>query len=290
MLDEGQDWEVIDPIEAITGVVGAEFAIEVLSVQPWVAHALVAKEYVKGRAFLAGDAAHLFSPTGGFGMNTGVSDAIDLAWKLQAALEGWAGPNLLPSYDQERRPIGHRNTQEAADCFDRLFAVMQNGDELDGTDAAADELRRELQVDLKDQEKLISSSGTLLGYRYEGSDIVVPDGTPEPGDDARRYVPVARPGHRAPHVWLEDGAALYDRLGAGFTLLQLGETPQDAGPMLACAVELGMPLVEVRLADPLARQVYEADLALIRPDLMVAWRSNDLPVDPKAVLDTVRGY
>ena len=180
ILEEGRDWESVDPTKAVSDVLGKPVDIEVLSVQPWTAHALVAEQYRAGRVFLAGDAAHLFTPTGGFGMNTGVSDAIDLAWKLQAALQGWAGPDLLDSYQCERHPIGIRNTQEAADCFDRLYAVMQYGDELDASGPAADAFRAELSVDLKDQEKLISSSGTLLGYRYEGSPIVVPDGTTGP--------------------------------------------------------------------------------------------------------------
>ena len=113
VLDEGQNWASVDPVEAVRAVVGAAIDVEVHSVQPWTAHALVASEYRKGRVFLAGDAAHLFSPTGGFGMNTGISDAVDLAWKLKADLEGWAGPRMLNSYGDERRPIGVRNTTEA---------------------------------------------------------------------------------------------------------------------------------------------------------------------------------
>ena len=289
ILDEGQDWETIDPLAEIAALTDATFDVTVHSVQPWTAHALVAEEYRRGRVFLCGDAAHLFSPTGGFGMNTGVSDAIDLAWKLQASLEGWAGPGLLDSYATERRPVGRRNTDEAADCFDRLYAVMQNGDELDAEGPEADALRAELWADIKDQEKLISSSGTLLGYRYEGSPIVVPDGTPEPPDDARRYLPVARPGHRAPHLWLDDGAALYDRLGKDLTLLRLGDDAPDAAAFVDAAGERGVPLEVLTVTEPLAREVYESSLALIRPDLMVAWRSDEMPDDPGAVLDTIRG-
>jgi len=289
VLDEEQEWQEIDPKRAITAVVGAEFDIDVLSVQPWTAHALVANEYVKGRVSLVGDAAHLFSPTGGFGMNTGVSDAIDLAWKLQALLEGWAGPRLLGSYTRERKPVGERNTREAADCFHRLFAVMQNGNELDAEGAESDALRTQLAAELKDQEKLVASSGTLLGYRYEGSDIIVPDGTPEPADDARRYIPVARPGHRAPHVWLEDGAALYDRFGQGFNLLQLGVTPPDVSRFVDAAKAASLPLTVVRIDDALVAEVYAAQLVLVRPDLMVAWRGDSVPPDVQAVVDRVRG-
>ncbi len=289
ILDEGQDWTDIDPIAAITSLVGSEFDIRVHSVQPWDAHALVANDYSAGRCFLVGDAAHLFSPTGGFGMNTGVSDAIDLAWKLQGALQGWAGSELLASYDVERRPVGYRNTQEAADCFDHLFRVMQNGDEIDGDGPESDRLRSDLKADIKEQEKLIASSGTLLGYRYEGSPIVVGDGSPEPPDDARKYLPIARPGHRAPHVWLDAGDALFDRLGQDFTLLQIGSDPPDVSAIVDAADAVGLPVEVLHLDEAIVREVYEARLVLIRPDLMIAWRSDELPEDPSTLIDAVRG-
>ena len=297
ILDEGQDWSEIDPVAEIHAVVGSTFDVHVHSVQPWDAHALVAKSYRRGRCLLAGDAAHLFSPTGGFGMNTGVSDVIELAWRLQAELDGWAGPGLLASYDIERRPIGHRNTQEAADCFDHLFRVMQNGAEIDEVGPAGDELRAALGADIKEQEKLIASSGTLLGYRYEGSPIVIPDGTPEPPDDPRKYVPVARPGHRAPHVWLADGDALFDQFGPDFTLLVVGATQADVdapdvSPVVDAAATIGLPLTVVRIVDPLVLDVYDARFILVRPDLMIAWRDDVLAHTPEAaaqLLDTVRG-
>lgn len=289
ILKDGQDWEEVDPVQAIERVVGQPQPVDILSVQPWTAHALVADRYRDNRVFLAGDAAHLFTPTGGFGMNTGVSDAIDLAWKLQASLDGWAGPDLLKSYEQERRPVGLRNTTEAADCFDLLYAVMQEGDAIDADTAAGQALRDKLSADLENQDRQIASSGTLLGYRYEGSGIVVPDGTAEPPDDARTYVPTARPGHRAPHIWLEDGVALQDRLGAGFTLLVLGDDEGGARAFQKAAKARGMPLSVVQLDDPDVSALYQADYALVRPDMMVAWRSREWPADSGAILDTVRG-
>ena len=288
ILQDDEDWQDVDPVAAVHRMVGQETPVDVISVQPWKAHGLVADQYRDGRVFLVGDAAHLFTPTGGFGMNTGVSDAIDLAWKIEAMLDGWGGPELLDSYFTERQPVGVRNTSEAADCFDRLYGVMKNGPEVDEDSEAGDALRAEIQADLKDQEKLVVSSGTLLGYRYNGSPIVVPDGTPEPLDHPRNYMPTARPGHRAPHVWLDDGSSILDRFGQGFTLLLFGEDA-DPGDFPAAAAEIGLPLTVERIMEPTAAEAYETRLALVRPDLMMAWRGDVAPADTRQVLDVVRG-
>ena len=253
----------------------------------------MADHYNNGRVFLAGDAVHLFSPTGGFGMNTGVSDVMDLAWKLEAALCGWAGPRLLDSYEKERRPVGIRNTREAADCFDRLFAVMQEGDVLDEESPTGDEARRHLKKLIVRQEKLIVSSGTLLGYRYEGSDIIVPDATPEPTDHPRIYIPTARPGHRTPHVWLQDGRSILDLFINGFTLLVMVQADCNQngaiGEFTKAAEDIGMPLSIAVVEDHAAHRMYEAPLTLIRPDLMVAWRGTQYEGNVANILNIVRG-
>ena len=146
---------------------------------------MVADHYRQSRVFLAVDAVHFFSLTGGFGMNTGVSDVIDLAWKIEAVLDGWTGPRLFDSYGTERRPIGFRNKMEAADCFDRLYSVMQNGDVIHAGSDEGETPRERFRQLILEQKKLIVSSGTLLGYRYEDSDIIVADGAEAPPDEAR---------------------------------------------------------------------------------------------------------
>ncbi|MBT4016445.1 MAG: 2-polyprenyl-6-methoxyphenol hydroxylase [Alphaproteobacteria bacterium] len=291
ILDEGTDWRDVDAVKAVQGLVDQETPVEVISTQPWTAHALVAEQYGKGRVFLAGDAAHLFTPTGGFGMNTGVSDVIDLGWRLQAGLEGWAGSGLFDSYTQERQPIGVRNTSEAADCFDRLFAVMQEGDDLDDDGPIGDEVRSRLKGLIEQQEKLIVSSGTLLGYRYSDSAIVVPDGSPEPDDHPRNYVPTARPGHRAPHLWLQDGRSILDLFGAGFTLLIFAPAGSEANisPLITAATAAGLPLSVSLVEDAAAATLYEASYVLVRPDLMVAWRSDTPPDNAADIIERVRG-
>ena len=291
ILEPGTDWRTVDPQAEIQALLGRPTPLEIHSVQPWTAHALTANRFSseRGRVFLAGDAAHLFTPTGGLGMNTGVSDAIDLAWKLAACVQGWAGDRLTDSYDAERRPIGRRNTAEAADNFDRLYGVMQEGDALDADTPEGDALRARLQDDLRGQEKLLKSSGVLLGYRYTDSPICVPDGTAEPPDDPRVYVPTARPGHRAPHAWLADGRSLLDAFGHWFTLICF-DGPGDARSALERAARAQqVPLTVLDVDDAAIRSLYgDRALVLVRPDSMVAWRGDAL-ADAEAVLQRVRG-
>ena len=238
---------------------------------------------------MAGDAVNLFTPTGGFGMNTGVSDAIDIAWKVQAMLEGWGGKNLIQSYFHERHPIGIRNTKEAADCFDQLYSVMQYGDILDEKSDKGEVLRKKLSNDLKEQDKLIASSGTLLGYRYNKSPIIIPDGSEETSDNPRKYVPTARPGHRSPHLWLEEGVSIYDKLGKNFTLLSFAKEDTLIHNFLEGANSINMPMKLLKLENKYASNLYEFNYVIIRPDLMIAWRSNSLPLNPFEVLNVIRG-
>lgn len=295
VLQPGQDWQAVQPAAAIRALLGCDTPLDILSVQPWTAHALTATRYQSpgGRVLLAGDAAHLFTPTGGLGMNTGVSDAIDLAWKLGASVDGWAGDGLLASYEHERRPIGVRNTAEAADNFDRLFRVMQSGDELDAADAAGEALRLAYKADLITQEKLLKSSGVLLGYRYEGSPLCWPDGTPAPPDDPLVYTPTARPGHRAPHAWLRDGRSVLDTFGPWFTLLCFDGETAATRALRNAARQRGMPLHVVALDEPAVRRLYgDCAHVLVRPDLMVAYRGETAtctPADALAVMDRARG-
>ena len=289
MLKENQIWSDIEPKAAIEAVLGETTKIDIISSQPWTAHALVADRYLDNRIILAGDSAHLFTPTGGFGMNTGVSDAIDIAWKLQAMIEGWGGKNLLESYHYERHPIGIRNTSEAADCFDQLYSVMQYGDILDEISDKGEAFRKELSINLKEQNKLIASSGTLLGYRYNNSNIIIPDGTEETEDDPRKYIPTARPGHRAPHIWLEEGVSIYDRFGKGFTLIVFNKNDASVNSFMNEANSINLPLKLLEINNKYAQKLYKSTYVLVRPDLMVTWRSDIMPSNPTQLLDIARG-
>lgn len=259
---------------------GAEIPVEILGHRPWTAGiALVAERFAAGRMLLAGDAVHLFTPTGGFGMNTGIDDAANLAWKLAAMIQGWGGARLLDSYEIERKPIALRNTAAARDLARNVgdVPVMPAIEEETPAGAAA---RREAGIFLAAFGEEFASLGVQLGARYDGSPIIVPDG-PAPADDFIRYRPTSMPGGRAPHLWLDArrsaGSSLFDHLGIGFTLLRLGPAARDGEALAAAAWERGVPLKILDIPDPQARGLYERDLVLIRPDQHVAWRGSRMP-------------
>jgi 2-polyprenyl-6-methoxyphenol hydroxylase-like FAD-dependent oxidoreductase len=267
---------------------GRPVDVEVLSRGEWTAaQALVADSYGTDRIFLCGDSCHLFTPTGGFGMNTGIDDAANLAWKLAAMVEGWGGPRLLDSYQTERKPIGHRNTA-AARLLTQSLAAVPVPDELEEDSPAGRRARQRLGAVLGGFDQEFASLGVQLGARYDGSPVIVPDGTEPPPDDPHVYTPSACPGGRAPHVWLPDRSSIFDHFGRGFTLVRFGGT-DEIGGLVECPSTRGWPLDTLSIDVPEARELYGADYVLVRPDHHVAWRGDRLPDDLTKVLATVTG-
>ena len=274
---------------AIRRAVGRDFDFEILSVLPWVRRELVAEHYRNGRGFIAGDAAHVMSPTGGFGMNTGIGDAVDLSWKLAAMFEGWGGDALLDSYSTERQPVGARNVTEAAGNLRRMLSVDPHPDILDDTPQGAatrEKVGREFSETMRREWFTL---GIHLGYRYEASPICLPDGTAAPADDPKSYVPTARPGHRAPHAFLADGRSTLDLFGRGFVLLGFGADAAEAAPLLEAASKRKVPISFAAIAEPHIAALYERRFVLVRPDGHVAWRDDRIPAEPLRVIDVVRG-
>jgi 2-polyprenyl-6-methoxyphenol hydroxylase-like FAD-dependent oxidoreductase len=266
---------------------GMPVEFEMLSVNEWTQHLLCAERYSEGRAFIAGDAAHLVIPTGGLGMNTGVGDAIDLSWKLAATLEGWGGPQLLASYEEERRPIGLRNVKASrAAMSGRLSwrAAYHPGIRMNTPEGVAIRAEMAARFDVE-QRKVTEILGIEAGYRYVGSPLVWPEPGDGPDPDNPQYVPTTWPGARLPHVWLNDLSAshdrtpLHDRLGMGYSLLRLGETRVDTSNLEGALRTTGAPLDVLDIDDEAAREIYGCDVLLIRPDLHIAWRGNQIPED-----------
>jgi 2-polyprenyl-6-methoxyphenol hydroxylase-like FAD-dependent oxidoreductase len=272
--------------------VGRAFPCEVVAIDPWQAHRLIADRYRDRRIVLAGDACHLHPPFGGYGMNMGLGDAVDLGWKLAALLQGWGGPGLLDSYEHERRPVHVRTIDEAVEnlnFFGRHFA----GGKLEEASPAGDAARAALAPDiLAAKTREFRSLGMVLGHIYAGSSIVVADGTPVPTFDPLSYTPTAVPGARAPHAWLSETESLFDLFGPGFTLLVMQEAVDatEAGPMRVAANSLSIPLTIASSEHVGLDLLYGARFALIRPDQHVAWRSDTIPLDCESILRTVTGH
>jgi 2-polyprenyl-6-methoxyphenol hydroxylase-like FAD-dependent oxidoreductase len=270
--------------------VGVPVEGEVLETNGWTAgHALVADRIHSGRVFLGGDAAHLFTPAGGMGYNTAIEDAVNLGWKLAMAVKGAAGPRLLESYHHERWAVARRNTGYARALADSLGNNRPPAHIEDDTPEGAAARAEAGEHYNRHARAEFNIPGFTLGARYDGSPVIVSDGTSPPPDGANVYHPTACPGGRAPHLWLDDGASLYDRFNFEWTLLRLGSRAPDAEGFVRAAAERGIDLRVVDVAGDEARDLYKADLALIRPDQMVAWRGNS-GKDARTALDAAAGF
>lgn len=282
--EDADQWDAADAQRIVDEVMGVHVPIEVLSQGTWVAgHSLVAERFQQGRVFLGGDAAHLFTPTGGLGYNTAVEDAVNLGWKLAAVLRGAAPTALLDSYGIERRPLALRNTGYARQFADSvgLFAATPLLEQ-DTPEGAAE--RQRAGAHLNAHVRLeFNIPGVTFGGRYDGSPLIVPDGSTPPPDTPNDYVPTACPGGRAPHAWLDDGRSLYDALGFEWTLLRLGPAAPEVGDAIQAARTLGLDLRVLALPAPALQALYGAPLALIRPDQIVAWRGDDASALPAAL-------
>jgi FAD binding domain-containing protein/aromatic ring hydroxylase-like protein len=284
--------ETLDAPQKIRYALGGDIPFKLLAVRPWTGHCVVADRYHEGRVFLAGDAAHLNWPAGGFGMNTGVGDAVDIGWKLAAVLQGWGGPHLLDSYTAERKPIAMINVNEAAEMrasFDNQTPFSPQIEEDSDEGRQLREKARAAILRTRAKEFQHDSAGIELGYRYEDSPICVPDGTPAPPLDHGLYVASTWPGVRAPHAFLQDGRSTLDLFGRGFMLLNMSGRDATRNPIAEAAHRVGMPIETVALAERGVRQLYERDFVLVRPDGHVAWRGEQIPDDAAVIIDQIRG-
>jgi hypothetical protein len=288
-LPRGQHGSMDYARESLALIAGKPFPYEIIGIAPWTAgFTLVADRYGYGRIFLAGDAAHLFTPTAGLGYNTSVDDIANLGWKLAAVCQGWGGEGLLASYEIERKPVAERNTRFARSIADfyRSLGVSPLLEEDSPAGAAG---RREFGSRCRElSEREFNAPGVHFGAFYGHSPIVAAEPGDAPPEAPDRYMPEARPGARAPHAWLGEREALYDRFGRDFTLLKLGPRI-DTHALEAAAQARGVPLTVVELPRDDLRRLYARDLVLIRPDQHVAWRGDSAPRDADALLATVTG-
>lgn len=273
----------------LTRAFGRHVEVSDISAVHWQRRELVAERYVEGRVILCGDSAHQMSPTGGFGMNTGIAEAVDLGWKLAGCLAGWSGAGLLTSYDVERRPIAQRNVVEASSNLARMTAI-RNLPNLLSVGALGEAARRAAGQRVSEaMSREWNAINIHMGYRYDNSPICIADETPAPVDDVTQYVQMARPGARAPHVWLDSGRSTLDLFGRNHVLLRLGGAAPATDALEAAFSAAGVPLTVHTLDLPAVRQAYQADLILVRPDGHVGWRANHAPADPERIVRILRG-
>ncbi|MGW8815904.1 FAD-dependent monooxygenase [Gordonia terrae] len=288
---DGVRTEDIDKQELLDTACGRHLEIdEVLQSSVWHANVLVADRYRDGRLFVAGDAAHEVIPTGGYGLNTGFGDVFNLGWKLAAVVNGSGGDVLLDSYEVERRPVA----VTARDWSFKHLNVHVNAQQLVNPDLInadtpeGEQHRRELFDYFASNTGEHESYGVEMGYRYDGSPVVVADDSPLTEVDGGAYTPSTLAGARAPHVRLSDGRSIHEYFRDSFTLVSfMGSDAADA--LVREAAAAGMPLKVVAIDDANARSVYERDLVLVRPDGHVAWRGNALPEDVAGLVQIVSG-
>jgi 2-polyprenyl-6-methoxyphenol hydroxylase-like FAD-dependent oxidoreductase len=280
-----RDWA----IRQIIGV-GPEFEYEVISKEDWIGRRLVANRFQAGRVFIAGDAAHLWIPHAGYGMNAGIADAASLSWMLAAVLNGWAEPALLDAYQAERQPITDQVSQFA---FKMAKEVSQQRREIspdiERDDAAGKAIRATIgkeSYDLYIQQQCCG--GLNFGYFYGASPIIAYDGEEQPAFTMGRFESSSVPGCRAPHFWLNDRRSLYDALGAGYGLLRFDASVAVSG-IATAAERRSLPLAILDIDDPDAATLYGKALVLVRPDRHVAWRADAEPENPLELVDRLRG-
>ncbi len=281
--------------ELFRRLIGVDIPFETLYIGRWTQRLMVTNGMQQGRVFIAGDSAHLVIPTGGLGMNTGHADAVDLAWKLAAAITGWAGDQLLPSYSAERRPIALRNvaaSRKAAAGRRRWRAEWRP--EITEDSAAGEAVRARLK-EVADVEQRWSNDlyGIELGYRYLHSPVIAYDPAEDrEAEDALdfEYTPLTLPGARLPHVWLADGRPIQDLLGREYTLVVTGDGAAGFAGLADAFAELGAPFSVVRPDSPYAADVYGPGLVLVRPDLHIVWRGARLPADVRGLARLVTGH
>jgi len=271
---EGESLEAI-----VRSALGRDLEFEIVQSGPWRPQFLVANSFGRGRVFLAGDATHQYMPTGGLGMNTGIAEAHNLAWKLSASIQGWGSPELVASYEAERLPVARRNCDHVKKCaaaaFEPNFATTP--------ETKAKEFEEKIS-------RLYESLGAEIGYRYHDSPIVLDDGSSEPAYEERGYVATTFPGARLPSAFLETGQAVFDALRPdGFTLLALRPEAEELAMMQAAADACRVPYAVVSYHDARLASIYERKFVLVRPDQHVAWRGDRLPDDCSALFDAVRG-
>ena len=275
-VPEGIEFSAEQARERIAAATGINLPYEILSADQWTASELIASVYHRGQIFLAGDACHLHPPFGGYGMNMGVGDGVDLGWKMAASLQGWGSPTILESYEAERRPVHRAVMDEALANYSIVGGPPAWPRELEDASPEGTAARERVGSAIQaSKAREFYTLGTVLGLAYKSSPIIAQEAGPWPTHDSQVYTPSSRPGCLAPHVWLEDGRSLYDLFSEGFSLVvQQGAAESDVAEAEGEASTLNAPLTVIRCSEVSQSGLFDAALTLVRPDQYVAWRGS----------------
>jgi 2-polyprenyl-6-methoxyphenol hydroxylase-like FAD-dependent oxidoreductase len=289
--DEG-GFEQVDRqacIRTILGV-GPDFRYDIISREDWVGRRLIADKFRDRCAFIAGDAAHIWVPYAGYGMNAGIADAMNLSWLLAAHLNGWAPRSILAAYEAERWPITSQVSRFAmshAEAEIRRRGAVPG--DIEDAGSAGERTRREVgHLAYQINVQQYACAGLNFGTYYDSSPIIAYDGAEHPAYTMDSYTPSTVPGCRTPHFWRDDGGSIYDAMGPEFTLLKFNSAI-DTAPLEAAALRRALPLTVLDVDASATRELYDHKLVLSRPDQHVAWRGDALPSDSLALIDHIRG-
>jgi len=286
------DFDTVDRDACIRTILGVDagFHYEIISKEDWYGRRLIAEKFRRGCAFIAGDAAHIWVPYAGYGMNAGIADAMNLSWLLAAHLNGWAPASILDAYEAERWPITSQVSRFAMSHAEA--EIRRRGtipDQIEEASAEGERIRREVgQLTYEINVQQYAAAGLNFGSYYDASPIIAYDGSAHPDYTMSGYTPSTVPGCRTPHLWYADGTSLYDAMGPEFTLLRT-DSAIDAAPLEEAARRRGVPMQVLDLETPPTATFRGGELVLSRPDQHVAWRGNALPTDCLALIDRIRG-
>jgi hypothetical protein len=277
------DFAAIHSDACIRALLGEGVAYEVLTQENWIGRRMLADRFRDRRAFICGDAAHLWVPFAGYGMNAGIADAMNLSWMLASVLSGWADPTILAAHEAERWPITEQVSRYAMDTAAALMRARGAVPaDIETNPAARQALGAQM---LAMHTPQFCCGGLNFGYYYDRSPIIAYDGEAPPAYTMDTFTPSTVPGCRTPHIWLEDGRSLYDAMGPGFTLLRF-DPSVAVEALIQAAGARGVPLSVLDIA---AQPPYAEALVLSRPDQHVAWRGQTLPADVAGLVDRIRG-
>lgn len=290
-IHPGEDVDALQAEDVLETWVGGKFDYEILQANPWEANLVVSNSYTSGRVLLAGDAAHQYIPTGGYGMNSGVADAAGLSWMLAGLVQGWGGGNLINAHESERRATAWWHLNAAKRHFNvrlQIAEVYMEAGDLEGDSAEAQANRAKAAGKIAALGNAENESwGVEQGYRYDESPVIAYESHDRPEIDPLVYTPNTQPGARLPHVFLQEGISIHDRLGKFFTLIVFKNI--DTTEFSKIADEMDFPVSILKLDRPDLTHVYEKTCLLVRPDHHVAWRGETLPTDIGGLLRKVSG-